>query len=227
MNSADSFDPYAPVSMGTTILGCKYNGGVILAMDSKTSAGNFISDRSAIKGNQISPSVLNYGPIYVLRCGDAAASQVVTRYVYNYLTYHAMELGQDGRIDLKTVATIYKNICYGNKDNLSCAFILSNGKELIEIDSSGALIHSDLIASHGSGSVFCRGFLTFHARPNMSREQTIELMTRAVALAVDVDCSSGGNINLYDLSVDGKVEKVLIDHNSIDQICKGLAAVKI
>ncbi len=227
MNKYDTVDPYAPVSMGTTILGCKYNGGVILAMDSKTSAGNFISDRSALKGNQISPSIVNYGPIYVLRCGNAAASQVVTRNVHNYLTYHAMELGLTGHIDLRTVATLYKNICYGNKEHLECAFILSNGKEIVEIDSSGAMIKTELIASHGSGSVFCRGFLTYHARPNMTKEQTIELMTRAVALAIEADCSSGGNINIYDITEAGQVEKILIDHNSIDQICKGLAAVKI
>lgn len=227
MDIFGAVNPYDEISMGTTILACKYKSGVVLAMDSKTSAGNFISDRSAIKGNQISPSLVNYGPIYVLRCGNAAASQVVTRYVLNYLTYHAMELGPNGRIDLHTVATLYKNICYANKDHLECAFILSNGKDIYEIDSSGALFKPDLFTGQGSGSVFCSSFLTYNAKPNMSKEQVVNMLIRATALAINTDTSSGGNVNIYIVTEKGEIEKQLIDHNSIEAICKGDAPLKL
>lgn len=227
MQRFDSVDPYQPVSMGTTILALKFKGGVVLAMDSKTSAGNFISDRMAIKGNQISPSVVNYGPIFVLRCGNAAASQVVTRYVYNYLTYHAMELGPSGKVDLATVATLYRNICYANKEHLECAFILSNGREIYEVDSSGALFKPDLLSTLGSGSVFCSGYLTYHAKPGMARQEAVDVMVKAVALALDADMSSGGNINVYVVSEGGETEKIMIDHNSAEGICQGLAPVRV
>ena len=205
----------------------KYDNGVILAMDCKTSSGSFVTDRSAIKGNQISPSELNYGPIYVLRCGNAAASQVVTRYVYNYLNYHAMELGQNGRIELKTVGTLYKNICYSNKDQLECAFILTNGKEIISIDSSGAMFHHDLFASHGSGSVFVSGFLKFHLKTGLTREEAVDLMTRSVALAINDDTSSGGNIVIIDATKDGVATKTFVDHNRIESLIGEVKGLKI
>lgn len=60
--------------MGTTLIGIKYNGGVIMASDCMTSSGNFISDWAAKKIMELSPSVAEYGSIKVIRCGTAAHS---------------------------------------------------------------------------------------------------------------------------------------------------------
>ena len=215
------------LSLGTTIVAIKHKDGVIMACDTRTASGSFVSDRSAIKGNMISPSIVNYGPIYVLRCGDAAASQVVTRYVYNYLHFHAMELGSQGTIDLNTVATLYKNICYSNKDSLQCAFIISNGKEIMSIDSSGAFFRHDLIASHGSGSAYISGLLHTNIRDNMSREEVLSLLIKSVGYAIDYDGSSGGNINIYELDKNGSAKRTLYDHNQIEKVVYAFRDMKI
>ena len=215
------------LTLGTTIVAVKHRDGVILACDCRTAQGTFVTDRSAIKGNMISPSVVNYGPIYVLRCGNAAASQVVTRYVYNYLHFHAMELGPNGRIDLNTVATLYKNICYSNKDSLSCAFIISNGKEIMSIDSSGAFFKHDLLASHGSGSSYISGVLNMNVRENMTKEEAFDLVVKSVGFAIEHDSSSGGSINVFDLGKNGTVNRTLVDHNKIEKIIYGFRDLKV
>ena len=206
------------LTLGTTIVAVKYKDGVMLACDCRTASGTFVTDRSAIKANLISPSVVNYGPIYVLRCGNAASSQVVTRHVYNYLHYHAMELGTNGVIDLKTVATLYKNLCYPNKDFIGCAFIISNGKEIMSIDSSGAVFQNDLIASFGSGSAYIAGLLDTNVRDDMTREEVYNLLIKSVGYAVDHDASSGGNINVFDLTKTGEIKRTIFDRNEIEKV---------
>jgi 20S proteasome subunit beta 1 len=214
----DEFDPYARVKMGTTLVGLRYKGGVIVASDTRTSSGNFISDRFALKSNQISPSPLNFGHIYVERCGDAAHTQMLTRYVYNYLNFHVMELEENANLNLKTVTNLYKNICYSNKDSLSCAFILSNGKELSSINTSGAYFFHDLWTSHGSGSAFIDGYLRNHTKANMTFEEAHFVITKSIALAIAADSSSGGCIRVVNIRDDGTADHNYIDNAMIEQI---------
>jgi 20S proteasome alpha/beta subunit len=103
MQQLNSFDPYQPVSMGTTLISIKYNGGVMMATDCMTSSGNFISDRGAKKVMELSPSTMQFGSIKVIRCGTAAHSQMVSRIVYNQLSFHTMEFTDESRLRIETV----------------------------------------------------------------------------------------------------------------------------
>ena len=86
------FNPYELTTTGTTTMALKYSNGVILACDTRTARGGFISDRVSLKANMISPDVSRHGHIMVLRAGVASHTQVITKYVHNYLAMHAMEL---------------------------------------------------------------------------------------------------------------------------------------
>lgn len=55
---------------------------------------------------------------------------MVTRIVFNYLNFYAMELSDDQTISLDTVVKLFSGICYNNKNFISAAFIISNGKEI-------------------------------------------------------------------------------------------------
>ena len=217
MNNLE-FDPYAPISMGTTLVALKYDGGVIIGSDTRTTSGNFISDRFALKVNQISPSISDFGNIFVERCGNAAHSQMITRNVYNYLHYHAMELPIGSKIQLKTVTNLFKNICYQNKDYLSCAFILSNGKELSSVNTSGAYFNHEVWTSHGSGSAFLDGYMRTKAKRNLTKIQAENIVARAVALAIAADTSSGGCVRIVDVKVDGSSTHRYIDNRFLESL---------
>ncbi|CAM8889855.1 unnamed protein product [Rhodiola kirilowii] len=47
----------APHSMGTTIIGVTYNGGVVLGADSRTSTGVYVANRASDKITQLTDNV--------------------------------------------------------------------------------------------------------------------------------------------------------------------------
>ncbi|KAM2869026.1 hypothetical protein FF1_017012 [Malus domestica] len=63
MASSD-MDLNAPHSMGTTIIGVTYDGGVVLAADSRTSTGVYVANRASDKITQLTDNV------YVCRSGS-------------------------------------------------------------------------------------------------------------------------------------------------------------
>ena len=208
-------DAYQPVSMGTTLIGIKYSEGVVLAADTLTSRGIFSADRGALKINELSPSVANFGSIKVMRCGNAAHSQRVTKMVKNYLTMHTMELNDQSKISMDTVLNLYRTICYGNKNFLSCAFIISDGKDLASVSSSGVTVKHDLITFAGSGSTYVNGFVKANTRPNMSFAEAREVAIKAVSLAIDSDGGSGGNARICNISNTGRSEMEVIDNKEL------------
>merc|ERR1719259_475470 len=140
--------------MGTTLVALKYNGGVLFASDSFMTSGSYIFSRSSKKVLEVSPSPQKFGSIKVIKCGTAAHSQMVSRYVFNYLNYHSMELQNGQELKIETVVTLYKNIIYNNKNSLSCAFIITNGKKIYTVSVGGAYVDHELMALRGSGSTF-------------------------------------------------------------------------
>lgn len=209
---------YGPVSMGTTLIAIKYNGGVILASDTWTTRGTFIADRAALKLNEISPSVHDFGSIKVMRCGNAAHSQMVSRMVKNYLTMHAMELPSDAKLSLDTVLNLYKLICYNNKNFLSAAYIISDGKEIASVGTSGAFVKHEAWASYGSGSTYVDGFIKNQIRNDLSYIEATELAAKAVSLAIDSDGSSGGNVRIVDVKNTGESRMDVIDNSRLSEI---------
>ncbi len=67
------------VSMGTTIAALKFDGGVILAADSRTTTGSYIANRVTDKLTQI------HKKIWCCRSGSAADTQAVADILHYYL----------------------------------------------------------------------------------------------------------------------------------------------
>ena len=59
---------------GTTIVACKYDGGVVIGADGRVSVGNYISNRAS---NKITPLTDN---VFLLRSGSAPDTQAVADY---------------------------------------------------------------------------------------------------------------------------------------------------
>ena len=201
-----------PVSLGTTNFMIKYDGGVILASDSRTTRGTFIDNRNSRKAINISPSDDLFGSIWLARSGNSAHSQVLVRYLYNYLTYHAMELGPNDRIELETVAHCLQSMTYSNKDYISAGFLLTNGSKIMSVLDSGAVFTHDNFASKGSGSIYIEGYLKHSLKPGMSVAAAKSVATKAMALAIDGDSASGGNLILIDIKENGSyTEEVILN----------------
>ena len=180
------------VKTGTTIMAVEFNGGVILAADSRTSTGDYVANRASRKISRL------HDRIFVLRSGSAADTQALTAMVRNYLGQHAIELG-----DLPTVNTatnLMRIIAYNNKDNLMAGLIVagwdeSQGAQVYTIPLGGTKLRTPC-AIGGSGSGYITALVDHLYRPNMTESEARDFCARCVSHAMARDGSSGGVIRI-------------------------------
>nr|AFK48953.1 unknown [Lotus japonicus] len=151
-----NFDLSAPHSMGTTIIGVTYNGGVVLGADSRTSAGVYVANRASDKITQLTDNV------YVCRSGSAADSQVVSDYVRYFLHQHTIQLGQPATV--KVAANLVRLLSYNNKNFLETGLIVGGwdkyeGGQILEFHLVEQL-YNNLLLLEDLVPVTCMGFLT-------------------------------------------------------------------
>merc|ERR1719152_942627 len=98
----DINQPEQAVKTGTTIMAVEYDGGVVMAADSRTSTGDYVANRASRKISKV------HDKIFVCRCGSAADTQALTGFVQHYLDQHAVELGSAPTVN--TAANFFKLI---------------------------------------------------------------------------------------------------------------------
>ena len=203
MDSSISIDWQAlktgEVSMGTTIAALKYNNGVILAADSRTTTGAYIANRVTDKLTQI------HDLIWCCRSGSAADTQAVADILHYYLQMYEAQNGAPPSV--KIAANLAAELCYTNKDNLSAGLIVAgyderSGGEVYSIPLGGS-IHKQDIAIGGSGSTYIYGFCDTNFKEQMTEEEAIDFLKHAIALAMERDGSSGGVIRMAVINAKG------------------------
>lgn len=192
-----------PVSLGTTIMACKFGGGnggdsasgVVLCADSRTSTGAYIANKVADKISQLAED------IWICRSGSAADTQAVTEYVRNGIRQHCSM--QQRPCTVFTAAQLCQQIAYNNKSRLSAGMIVAGydsekGGSVYGIPLGGTLAPTESYAIGGSGSTYiyayCEKF--FPTDAPLTREGAIEFCRKAVMLATMRDGSSGGCVRM-------------------------------
>lgn len=178
------------VSLGTTILAVSYNGGVVLAADSRTSSGSYVVNRTSNKLTKLSKK------IYCCRSGSAADTQALAKRTASYLESYGVDIGRD--VNVATAAGLFQKLCYMNKWSISAGIIVAgydtvNGGSVYSIPSGGSCVKLDY-ALGGSGSVFLYSFFDANYKPGMTKDECVRFCQRAVAHAYSRDGSSGGLI---------------------------------
>eukprot|EP01006_Ploeotia_vitrea_P026603 TRINITY_DN59569_c0_g1_i1.p1 TRINITY_DN59569_c0_g1~~TRINITY_DN59569_c0_g1_i1.p1 ORF type:complete len:242 (+),score=128.94 TRINITY_DN59569_c0_g1_i1:31-756(+) len=196
--------------MGTSIMAVEFDGGVVMGADSRTSAGQYVANRASDKISSV------HERIYCCRSGSAADTQAISDMVRYYLALHGVELGK--RPLVKSAATMFRQICYNNKDNLMAGIICAGwdekeGGQVYSIPLGGTLVRQPF-AIGGSGSVFIYGLCDATYKKNMTKDECVEFVSKALAHAMSRDGSSGGIIRLCIIDKDG-VERRFIDHKDL------------
>lgn len=140
---------------GTTTLGFIYQGGVVLAVDSRATGGQYIGSQSVRKVVEINDLLL----------GTLAGGAADCTYWYRVLTSECRlyELRNKKKISLAAATKIMNNIIYSYKNSgLSMGMILAGGDmnqvSLYYLDSDGTRT-TGKVFSVGSGSIFAYGVL--------------------------------------------------------------------
>jgi 20S proteasome subunit beta 1 len=188
------------VSTGTTIAALPFVGGIVVAADSRVSAGTYVVNRVSDKIVQLTKH------IFACRSGSAADTQALTDYVKYYLQQLQLENG--GRPPkVKTAAHLMAKMCYENKDNLLAGLIVAgwdpvDGCSIYNIALGGACLEVPF-ALGGSGSTYLYGLVDAEFRPNFTQDEARALLKKAVAHAMARDGGSGGVIRTVVITPEG------------------------
>jgi len=192
---------------GTTTLAFVYKpltekdlGGVIIAVDSRASAGEYISSRTVMKVIDINERMVT------TMAGGAADCQFWTRVVAKYCNLY--QLREKAPISLRAASKYMASALYQYRGmGLSIASMVAgidqHGPGIFMVNSEGGRVEMKL-CSVGSGSLAAYGVLDTHYREEMSDEEALKLATRAIVLATYRDGGSGGYLNMVHITPKGK-----------------------
>ncbi|XP_062607446.1 proteasome subunit beta type-5-like [Saccostrea cucullata] len=184
---------------GTTTLAFKFQHGVIVAVDSRATAGPSIESQTVKKVIEINPYLLG------TMAGGAADCAYWERVLARQCRIY--ELRNKERISVAAASKLLANIVYNYKGmGLSMGTMIcgwdKRGPGLYYVDSDGERM-SNNIYSVGSGSVYAYGVLDSGYRYDLSVEEAIDLGRRSIYHATHRDAYSGGVVNLYHMKETG------------------------
>jgi 20S proteasome subunit beta 1 len=198
--SADPFATFGgPVSTGTSIMAVTFDGGVVIAADSRTSTGDYVSNRVSDKLTKV------HDRIYCARSGSAADTQALSDIVSYYLDNHAIELGGDPKVH--TAATLFQELIYTNKDRLMAGIIVAGwdkklGGQVYAITLGGTMV-AQPYSIGGSGSTYIYALCDAEYKKGMKKEECQKFVKKALSHAMARDGSSGGVIRMATIDEKG------------------------
>jgi 20S proteasome subunit beta 5 len=187
---------------GTTTLGFKFQHGVIIAVDSRATAGSYIASQTVKKVIEINPYLLG------TMAGGAADCSYWERVLAMRCRLYELRNGE--RISVAAASKILANIVWQYKGmGLSMGTMVcgwdKTGPGLYYVDSDGTRL-TNYLFSVGSGSTYAYGVLDSGYRYDLSVEEACDLGRRAIYHATHRDAYSGGQVNLYHMREDGWVK---------------------
>eukprot|EP01129_Flabellula_baltica_P012435 TRINITY_DN561_c0_g1_i1.p1 TRINITY_DN561_c0_g1~~TRINITY_DN561_c0_g1_i1.p1 ORF type:complete len:296 (+),score=78.73 TRINITY_DN561_c0_g1_i1:28-915(+) len=192
-------NPDIQFAKGTTTLAFQFQGGVIVAVDSRATMGSYISSQKVKKVIEINPYLLG------TMAGGAADCSFWERELGRRCRLY--ELRHKERISVAAASKILANITYSYKGyGLSMGTMVTGwdktGPHLYYVDNDGTRLKGNLF-SVGSGSTYAYGVLDSGYRYDLSVEEAIELGRRSIYHATHRDAYSGGFINVYHVHSEG------------------------
>ena len=191
---------------GTTTLAFVFDGGIICAVDSRASLGNFVGSKTTQKVLPIHSHLLG------TMAGGAADCMFWIRKLSGEAALH--ELMQGRRMSVGRASRLLSNALFENRGlDLSVGTMIMGFDDVDEsmvesvprlyyVDNTGMRIEGDMF-SVGSGSTFALGILDTEWRADLSVDDAIALGIKAIRYATFRDAFSGGFINVYLVTKDG------------------------
>jgi proteasome beta subunit len=193
---------------GTTTLGLVCKDGIVLAADTRATAGNLIVDKRAKKVHVISEDVA------VTIAGSVSEAQLLIKLIGAELKLK--EIRTNKKPTIKASANLLGSLLYSTLRRMSmfpavAHFIMAGkdpeGTHLYDLFPDGSVTKIRDYVSSGSGSVFAYGVLESQYDSNMSTKDGVKLAIKAVNAALQRDSYSGNGIDVAVITPT-KVEKV-------------------
>ncbi|KAL5480475.1 PUP1_1 [Sanghuangporus weigelae] len=177
-------------STGTTIVGCVFKDGVVLGADTRATEGDIVADKNCEKIHYITENIRCCG------AGTAADTEFTTAMISSNMDLHALSTGRIPRV--VTAMTMLKQYLFRYQGHVGAALVLGG------VDSTGS--HLFTIAPHGStdklpyvtmgsGSLAAMAVFESSWKPNMDRQEALNLVVAAVSAGIFNDLGSGSNVD--------------------------------
>ncbi|MES1905154.1 MAG: Proteasome subunit beta type-6 [Paramarteilia canceri] len=207
------------VQLGTTICAIKCQDGIIVASDSRTSAGSLISNDFSDKIGKITEHIV------ILRCGSAASSQLLISIADTEALLYKRTTGKE--IPVIGLATRINSILRRYPEILKSAFIVVGYDEIkghqVYLLTNG-MMQPINVAALGSGSTFIIENLFTHFSENTRTvEQSLDFVKSQILMAINGDNSSGGVVNVSVVKASGITK--LPDWNSAIRLDNSKASI--
>lgn len=185
---------------GTTTVGFKIKDGVVLATDNRASMGAFVANKNARKLLRIQDH------IFITIAGSVADAQYLVELLKAETEIY--NLRNKRKIGVSATAKLLQNILYYKKGFYQVGHLLGGytdqeGPKLFDLGGYGSILDEDY-ASVGSGSSFAMGVLETEWKPDLSKDEGINLAKKAVRSAIIRDIASGNGIDIAVIAKDAK-----------------------
>uniref|UniRef100_A0A8D1E4Q2 Proteasome subunit beta n=1 Tax=Sus scrofa TaxID=9823 RepID=A0A8D1E4Q2_PIG len=176
---------------GTTTLAFKFQHGVIVAVDSRASAGSYIATLRVNKVIEINPYLLG------TMSGCAADCQYWERLLAKECRLYYLRNGD--RISVSAASKLLSNMMYQYRGmGLSMGSMIcgwdKKGPGLYYVDENGTRLSGNMFST-GSGNTYAYGVMDSGHRYDLSIEEAYDLGRRAIVHATHRDSYSGGVVN--------------------------------
>jgi len=194
------------IKKGTTTCALTCKDGVVLAADTRASAGLFIADRHVMKIQKVDRHLA-----MTIAGGVADAQNLVDtmRYNANLYRFQNKEL-----MPVKSAARLCSNILFNQRyfpyyvQIIMAGYTKEEGSQIHNIDLFGSMTTEKFIST-GSGSPVAYGYLESEYRDNMSVNDAYKVAMQAIAAAIRRNAGTGDSINV-----------VIIDKNGYREMSK-------
>lgn len=186
---------------GATAVGITFDGGIVLASEKRIAFGNFLVSKSTKKTFPITPKV------GATCAGLVADMQILSLQISALAKIRKMELKRD--VPPNTVAKMMSNMMYERRFFPLLTQVIVGGVVdkpiMYTLDPLGSVL-PDEYAAVGTGAEMALGVLDPQFKPNMTRDQAIDLAKKAVRAAALRDSASGDGLDILVITEKGTEE---------------------
>jgi proteasome beta subunit len=187
------------VLKGTTTIGLVCKNSVVLASDTRVTMGSYVAHKHGKKIYKIDDHLA-----MTISGGVADAQRTVDILKVNAQLY---KLNMDRPMPVSSAARLIANLLFSSRYAPLIAQVLIGGMDdtgphVFSLDPFGSLTEEKCVAT-GSGSPIAYGILEDRFKEDMSAEDVLPVIVKAVDSAMKRDAASGDSFNVAVISVKG------------------------
>jgi len=186
---------------GTTTAGVVCRDGVILGTDTRATMGNYVASKHAKKVYKITDNLA-----MTIAGGVAVAQRVVEILRINSRLY---ELEKNRTIPVKSAARLVSNLLFSNREvgnPLPMQALVGgfddSGPHVFNLDPYGSLTEEKMVST-GSGSPIAYGVLESQYKEDMTVDEMLPIVVKAVDSAMKRDVASGDSFDIAVIDASG------------------------